>query len=115
MTNEEFLKNVENILEKKNMTLYSLQKKIDKKVICESTFYGMFNKRSAARIEYINEIGRVLGMSVAELVDQEHSKEYLSPIQIEILEEFKELDIDSIKRILPIIKGVIIAEKSKLL
>ena len=52
-------------------------------------------------------------MSSAEMIDDENSEKYLKPIQIEILNEFDGLDEAMIKRILPIIKGVILTEKSK--
>ena len=113
MTNDAFLDRVLDILKEKDMTLYQLQKQTDEDVIKESTFYSMFDKRSVARIEYICEISRALGMSYAEMIDDDNSEKYLKPIQIEILNEFDGLDEATIKRILPIIKGVILTEKSK--
>jgi len=112
MTNEGFLDRVLSILEERDMTLYQLQKRVNEDVIKESTFYSMFEKKSVARIEYICEISRALGMSSAEIIDDENNEKYLSPIQIEILREFDGLDEAMIQRILPIVKGVILSEKS---
>lgn len=113
MTNEGFLDRVLDILKERDMTLYQLQKLTNEDEIKESTFYSMFEKKSVARIEYICEISRALGMSSAEMIDEESNQKYLKPIQIEILNEFDGLDEAMIQRILPIVKGVILAEKSK--
>lgn len=113
MTNNEFLDRVKSILQERDLSLYELQKMTDESVIKESTFYSMFKKKSAARIEYICEISKVLGMSPAEMVDAENNKEYLTPIEIEILDAFEGLDEDTIRRVLLIQKGVIAAEKAK--
>ena len=110
MTNDAFLDRVLDILKERNMTLYSLKKEVDEDIIKESTFYSMFDKRSVARIEYICEISRALGMSTAEMIDDENSQKYLKPIQLEILKEFDGLDEAMIQRILPIVKGVILSE-----
>lgn len=113
MTNEEFLQKVETILREKGMTLYELQKKVDDDILKESTFYSMFDKRSVARIEYITEISHALNMSVGEMVDEKNKKSYLKPIEIEILGEFKDLKEEQVRRVLPIVKGIILAEKAK--
>lgn len=113
MTNDAFLDRVLSILKDRDMTLYQLQKRTNEDEIKESTFYSMFDKKSVARIEYITEISRALGMSTAEMVDEENSEKYLSPIQIEILKEFEGLEEERIRRILPILKGLILSEKSK--
>jgi len=113
MTNDAFLDRVLGILKERDMTLYQLQKLTNEDEIKESTFYSMFEKKSVARIEYICEISRALGMSPTEIIDEENSDKYLKPIQIEILNEFDGLEEAMIQRILPIVKGVILAEKSK--
>lgn len=40
-------------------------------------------------------------------------EKYLKPVQIEILEEFEGLDEAMIRRILPIVKGLVLSEKTK--
>ena len=78
-----------------------------------STFYSMFEKRSAVKIEYICEFCRVLDISVAQLIDEKNSKKYLTPVQIELLEEFEGLDDAMIRRIIPMVKGIIFSEKCR--
>ena len=113
ITNEEFLEKVISILDERNMTLYGLRKHINEDILKESTYYSMFEKKSVARIEYICEISRALGMSTAEMIGEENSDKFLKPVQIEILKEFDGLDEAMIRRILPIVKGLVLSEKSK--
>ena len=74
MTNEELLCRLESILKERGMTLYELQKQSREEVIKGSTFYSMFEKRSAVKIEYICEFCRVLDISVAQLIDEKNSQ-----------------------------------------
>ena len=113
MTNEELLCRLESILKQRGMTLYELQKLTNEDVIKESTFYSMFGKRSAVKIEYICEFCRVLDISVSQLIDEKNSKKYLTPVQIELLDEFEGLDDAMIRRIIPMVKGIIFSEKNK--
>lgn len=113
MTNEELLSRLESILKQRGMTLYELQKLTNEDIIKESTFYSMFGKRSAVKIEYICEFCRVLDISVSQLIDEKNSKKYLTPVQIELLDEFEGLDDAMIRRIIPMIKGIIFSEKSR--
>lgn len=61
-------------------------------ILKESTLYSMFKCRSAAKIEYIFEIGRALGLSFADLCNDENGSAFLKPIQVEILNEFSDLE-----------------------
>lgn len=113
MTNEEFLCAVEAELKERNLSLYKLQERIDEDIIKESTFYSLFHDRRTVRIEYIIEICRALDMSPTALIDPEGSKNNLKPVQIELLNEFEGCDEAMIRRILPIIKGLVLGEKNK--
>lgn len=113
ITNDEFLHKVRDILAERNMSLYALKKKINDDILKDSTYYTMSQKNSTVKIEYICEISRALGISTADMIGEDESEKYLSPVQIEILNEFDGLDEAMLKRVLPIVKGVILAEKSR--
>ena len=54
MTNEEFLTRVKQVaMERKGWSIYQLQKHVDEEVLKESTFFSMFQKNSAPKLEYI--------------------------------------------------------------
>lgn len=114
MTNEEFLAHVKEIaMERKGWSIYQLQRHVDPEILKESTFFTMFPKNSSPKLEYIAEISRVLGVSQAELIEPESSISHLTPLQLKILDEFDGLDDKTVEKILPMLKGLIYAEKNQ--
>ena len=111
MTNEEFLTRVKQVaMERKGWSIYQLQKHVDEEVLKESTFFSMFQKNSAPKLEYIEEISRALGVYQAELLEPENSTNQLTPLQKDILKEFEGLDEETVRRVLPMVKGMIFME-----
>ncbi|MBQ2450412.1 MAG: hypothetical protein II273_02420 [Lachnospiraceae bacterium] len=100
-------------MERKGWSIYQLQKHVDQEILKESTFFTMFQKNSAPKLEYIAEISRVLGVSQAELIEPESSINQLTPLQLRILDEFKDLDDKTVEKVLPMVKGLIFAEKNQ--
>lgn len=100
-------------MERKGWSIYQLQKHGDQEILKESTFFTMFQKNSAPKLEYIAEISRVLGVSQAELIEPESSINQLTPLQLRILDEFKDLDDKTVEKVLPMVKGLIFAEKNQ--
>ena len=114
MTNEDFFASVTKIAkEKRGWSIYTLQKNCDENVIRKSTFFSMFQKKSTPKLEYIVEMGKALGVPVAEFFEGNHNEKYLSPLEIEILQTFEGYDEDAIRRTLLIAQGVLLGNDSK--
>lgn len=110
MNNEQFYSNVRRISAEKGMTLYQLYKKCE--VIPESTFFSMFQKNSTPKLDYIAVISRALNVSQGELLEPGVSKDALTPVQMELIETVSKEDEQVIRGLIPVIKGILMAEKA---
>jgi hypothetical protein len=108
MTNAEFYENIRRLAGDKGLTLYQLYKKCDG--IPESTFFAMFQRKSTPKLEYISIFSRALNISQGELLEPENKSDMLTPVQMELIEAVADQDERMIRRIIPVIKGVIMAE-----
>jgi predicted transcriptional regulator len=111
MTNAEFYENIRRLAGEKGLTLYQLQKKCDG--IPESTFFTMFQKKSTPKLDYIAIISRALNVPQGELLEPGNAREALTPVQLELIETVSNQDEKMIRRLIPLIKGVILAETGK--
>jgi hypothetical protein len=111
MTNAEFYENVRRLAGEKGLTLYQLQKKCDG--IPESTFFTMFQRKSTPKLEHIAIISRALNVPQGELLEPGNNRAALTPLQVELIEIVSDQDEQIVRRIIPLIKGVILAETGK--
>lgn len=83
---------------------------LDPEVLKYSTVYSMFERNSAAKLEYVFEISKALNIPVADMIEIETEA---TPMQKKILAEFAGYSDEVINRALPIIRGVLISEGAK--
>jgi hypothetical protein len=111
MTNAEFYENIRRLAGEKGLSIYQLQKKCDG--IPESTFFTMFQKKSTPKLDYIAIISRALNVPQGELLEPGIERDVLTPVQVELIETVSDQDEQMIRRLIPLIKGVILAETGK--
>jgi hypothetical protein len=73
----------------------------------------MFKKNSNPKLDYIAVISRALNVPQGELLDPGNNIAQLTPVQQELIETVADQDEEMIRRIIPLIKGVILAEREK--
>lgn len=111
MTNAQFYENIRRLAGERGLSLYQLQRKCEE--IPESTFFTMFQKKSTPKLDYIAVISKALNVPQGELLDPGMDMSALSPVQVELIESVSDADEHLIRRVIPMIKAFILAEKSK--
>lgn len=111
MTNAEFYENIRRLAGEKGLSLYQLQRMCEE--IPESTFFTMFQKKSTPKLDYIAVISKALNVPQGELLEPGIDTSALTPVQVELIESVSYADEQMIRRVIPIIKAFISAEKGK--
>jgi hypothetical protein len=111
MNNAEFYEKIRRLAGEKGLSIYQLQKMCDG--IPESTFFTMFQKKTTPKLDYIAIISRALNVPQGELLELGIERDVLTPVQVELIETVSLQDEQMIRRLIPLIKGVILAETGK--
>lgn len=111
MTNAQFYDNIRRLAGERGLSLYQLQRKCEE--IPESTFFTMFQKKSTPKLDYIAVISKALNVPQGELLEPGINKDSLTPVQMELIETISGEDEQMIRRLIPVIKGIILAEKNE--
>jgi hypothetical protein len=76
-------------------------------------FSQYFRKNQLQKLDYIAIISRALNVPQGELLEPGNTRETLAPVQLELIEIVSNQDEKMIRRLIPLIKGVILAEMGK--
>jgi hypothetical protein len=73
----------------------------------------MFKKNSTPKLEYVATISKALNVPQGELLEPGINRENLTPVQLELIDVLSDQDEQMIRRLIPIVKGIILAEREK--